>query len=174
MIKLLALALALVMVLSLTACGGKTDPAPSGSGTTDPGTSQQEPSSSKENPDARYDFYLTDAQLEKIDSLGKSEENKTIVAQSVYDGYVKITVYTWSDSAAKFDDYAQYFVFNPGSRYASHLADYGSGYNILEQNDTDEWFCIGLKDDSSVGQIGLQTYEDILNYCQNGTGGDHV
>ena len=45
--KILALALALVMVLSLAACGGKTDPAPSGSGggsTTDPGTSQQQPS----------------------------------------------------------------------------------------------------------------------------------
>ena len=39
--KILVLALALMMVLSLAACGGKTDPAPSGSGTTDPGTSQQ-------------------------------------------------------------------------------------------------------------------------------------
>ena len=38
--KILALALALMMVLALAACGGKTDPAPSGNGTTDPGTSQ--------------------------------------------------------------------------------------------------------------------------------------
>ena len=40
--KLFALILALMMVLSLAACGGKDDPKPSGS--TDPGTSQQEPS----------------------------------------------------------------------------------------------------------------------------------
>ena len=45
--KLLTLALALMMVLSLAACGGKTDPAPSG--TTDPGTSQQEPSSTPDS-----------------------------------------------------------------------------------------------------------------------------
>ncbi len=42
--KILALALALMMVLALAACGGKTDPAPSGDNTSDPGTSQQEPS----------------------------------------------------------------------------------------------------------------------------------
>ena len=42
--KFLILALALIMALSLAACGGKTDPAPSGNDTTDPGTSQQEPS----------------------------------------------------------------------------------------------------------------------------------
>ena len=40
--KILALALVLMMVLSLAACGGKTDPAPSGGSTTDPGTSPQE------------------------------------------------------------------------------------------------------------------------------------
>lgn len=42
--KLLTLALAFVMVFALAACGDNTDPAPSGNGTTDPGTSQQEPS----------------------------------------------------------------------------------------------------------------------------------
>ena len=42
--KILALALTLVMALSLVACGGGKDPAPSGSSTIDPGTSQQEPS----------------------------------------------------------------------------------------------------------------------------------
>ena len=46
--KLLALALTLMMVLSLAACGGKTDPAPSGNSTSDPGTSQQEPSNTSD------------------------------------------------------------------------------------------------------------------------------
>ena len=41
--KILALALALIMVLALAACGGNEEN-PSGSGTTDPGTSQQEQS----------------------------------------------------------------------------------------------------------------------------------
>jgi len=49
--KILALALALLMVLALAACGGTTDPAPSGSGTqqTDPGTSQQGDNDTKPN-----------------------------------------------------------------------------------------------------------------------------
>ena len=42
--KLFVLLLSALMILCLAACGGKTDPTPSGSGTTDPGTSQQEPS----------------------------------------------------------------------------------------------------------------------------------
>lgn len=42
--KILAMVLALIMVLSLAACGGNNDPAPSGGGTTAPGTSQQTPS----------------------------------------------------------------------------------------------------------------------------------
>lgn len=49
--KLLTLALALMLMLSLAACGGTKDPTPSGSGTTDPGTSQQEPSSMPDDTD---------------------------------------------------------------------------------------------------------------------------
>ena len=45
--KILSLALALMMVLSLAACGAKTDPASSGSGTTDPGTQQTDPGASE-------------------------------------------------------------------------------------------------------------------------------
>ena len=41
--KLLTFLLAFIMALSLAACGGEKDPAPSGSDATDPGTSQQEP-----------------------------------------------------------------------------------------------------------------------------------
>lgn len=45
--KIFALALALMMVLSLAACGGGKDPAPSGSGTADPGTQQTDPGNSE-------------------------------------------------------------------------------------------------------------------------------
>ena len=47
--RILLIAIALVMVFALAACGGKTDPAPSGSGTTDPGTSSQQTPSSTES-----------------------------------------------------------------------------------------------------------------------------
>ena len=46
--KVLALALALMMVFALAACGGNDTPDSSGSGTTDPGTSQQTPSSTSD------------------------------------------------------------------------------------------------------------------------------
>lgn len=51
--KLFALLLAMTMALSIAACGGgNDDPAPSGSGTTDPGASQQEqPSSTPDEGD---------------------------------------------------------------------------------------------------------------------------
>lgn len=62
--KILALALALMLVLSLAACGGKTDPTPSGSGgsttdpgTTDPGASQQQPSNAPDKTEVSTDWY---------------------------------------------------------------------------------------------------------------------
>ena len=174
--KILVLALALMLVLALAACGGKTDPAPSDGDTTDPGTSQPEQSNNEDNPNMRYGFYLNDTQLEKIDSLGKCEENKTIVSEAAYESYhyAVITVYTWADPTAKFDSYHAYYFFNSENIYDNYLRDYGSSKNILEENKTDLWICVGLTDASSVGQTGLKTYEDILNYCKHGAGGDLV
>ena len=53
--KILALALALMMVLSLAACGGNDKPAPSGGGTTDPGTQQTDPGTSQQEPSSKPD-----------------------------------------------------------------------------------------------------------------------
>ena len=50
--KILAFSLALLMVFALAACGGKTDPAPSGSGTTDPDAQQTGQPSNTTDPDA--------------------------------------------------------------------------------------------------------------------------
>ncbi|MDO4540810.1 MAG: hypothetical protein Q4B48_06920 [Syntrophomonadaceae bacterium] len=55
--KLLALAMALIMVFALAACGGDTEPAPSGDGAADPGVSEQQPSDTSDDstPDPGID-----------------------------------------------------------------------------------------------------------------------
>ena len=58
--KIVVLGLALILALALTACGGEKDPAPSGDGTTDPGTSQQTPSGGEI-------FDITDDQINAAD-----------------------------------------------------------------------------------------------------------
>ena len=69
--KILALALTLMMVISLTACGGKTDPAPSGS-TTDPGTQQTEQPSNTPDPGTQQ----TEQPSDTPDSGDGNEENE--------------------------------------------------------------------------------------------------
>ena len=80
--KILAMALALMMVLALAACGGNEEN-PSGSGTTDPGTSQQAGNDSKSVATSKADGGQMDAdsdnaasyaeviELSKLDGIGK-------------------------------------------------------------------------------------------------------
>lgn len=105
--KLLTLALALMLVLSLAACGSKPDPAPSGSDTTAPGTSQQEPSNTPDDGDNKGDgtidrstvsgffasYGLTEADI-KPDGVGEG----TIEANEYIDSQAEVTYKVELDS----------------------------------------------------------------------------
>ena len=169
--KIVILLLALMMVLSLAACGGNKEN-PSGGGTG--GTSQQQPGGTSNN--SPYETALSETQLAKIDSFGKCEENKKIVAVNDFSNehYVKVCVYTWSDPKAVFDEYSKYYFFESADAYNQYKERQGDYLTILEDNEAENWFCAGLDENASVGQIGLKTYSDIYNYCAHGTGGDLI
>lgn len=162
--KILALVFVFIMMLSLAACGSKDSKK----------DSEKKEETTAEN--MKYGFYISDAQLTLIKSLGKCEDNAKIVVETVMDSqyYINVTVYTWTDSNAKFDSYKKYFIFNPGSAYQSHLNKYESDYVMIEKNDDAKWFCVGLNETDTIGQTGFTTYSEILNYYNSGTNGDLV
>ena len=95
--KLLALALVLMMVLSLAACGGKTDPTPSGGDTTDPGTSQQTPSGGGTNDTNTLAGHLEKYGLTENDI---QPEGATVEWNELSKD-IKVTVGSSQDDAAK-------------------------------------------------------------------------
>lgn len=90
--KILVLALALMMVLSLAACGGKTDPAPSGGDTTDPGTQQTDPGTSEPGSTPDPGTQSDGDQFEKYGLLGIIPDEATdIVCVRDIAGYMEYT-----------------------------------------------------------------------------------
>lgn len=94
--KLIILVFALMLVLPLAACGGKTDPAPSGGSTTDPGTQQTDDKGGEQTPVQTYDWptasYISDGM--KYTGTGEitrvSDESETHLGTNVRNIYVYI------------------------------------------------------------------------------------
>lgn len=98
--KLLVLTIVLIMALSLAACGGKTDPASSGNGKTDPGASQQEPSSTPGAVDTSTlngflaQFGLTESDLKPAEHFASFDYRVT--KNKSYQGTVTVNM-DWGD-----------------------------------------------------------------------------
>ena len=91
--KIAILLLAMMMVFALAACGGNDSPDPSGSGTTDPGTSQQ----SGENEDGKID---TSTVSGFFASYGLTETD--IKPAGVGEGTIKTNEYIESQAEVKY------------------------------------------------------------------------
>lgn len=143
--KILALALALVIALSLAACGGKDDPKPPAAGSSDtqqadPSISQQEelsrtPNESTPSNDesttsdgaAEFEGAYSDAQLEFISSLGKTETGKRLVCFNEYDPTLAIYVVEW-DEAENQSTSILVYTFNLNQEYYERDRDVAANY----------------------------------------------
>ena len=181
--KILALFLTLIMVFALAACGENTEEP----NNDNPGVSQsgennddQNGKNNDDNPNMRFGFYLLDSSLEKIDSLPKTEEGKRVVSRTVRDGappyHVSITIYTWSDPNAMYDEYEVYYFWNHPSNLTDRLADetFMSGYTVTEKDEDAAWAKFELKDGIGEGELGMMTYSDIYNYVKHSSVQDIV
>ena len=138
--KLLALALAFAMVLALSACGEKS-PTPSESGNDNPSTSQQQEQPS-ETPDENtpsndentasadtmeFEGDYSDAQLEFISSLGKTESGKRLVCFNEYYPTLAIYVVEWDEATNKSTSVLVY-TFNLKQEYYERDRDVAVNY----------------------------------------------
>lgn len=150
--KILTLTLALMMVVALAACGGKDDPKPSGS--TDPGTSQQQ--AQTPNPGASQDQMPSgeeteDAYVAEADVIGTTVENERIVTQRL-------------QFAGAYDRYYEVYLFENGlltEAYDYFFFDSDEGYNNALSNELD-WMI--------TEQSALSRYYAITHTFMSGTG----
>lgn len=146
--KFLALVLVLMMALSLAACGGEKAPASSGSGTTDPGTSQNgESNDNKSGNDGRIqttgktwdDLSEYTAELPKPDFVADSP----LVLESVGDQFLRFQAV----DGTTVDDV---------KAYISEMED--AGYTVQSGSDSGETY---------IGEVADTNGNIVLNYSYN-------
>lgn len=148
--KFFALTLAFMMALSLTACGGKDTSKPSGNsgvGDIPPASTQQTASgTNQEQPDdtpgesaqpedagaasnvtPEFEGAYSDAQLEFISSLGKTESGKRLVCFNEYYPTLAIYVVAWDEAASKCTSVLVY-TFNLEQEYYERDRDISAAY----------------------------------------------
>ena len=128
--KLLTLALALMMVLSLAACGGKTDPAPSG--TTDPGTSQQQPSSTPDDSKPSGGEEIPDDTSEPTDPSEWPDNEYTRLVPKP-----KTVTVTEMDLSDNYCAIATTWTIEETIEYAGQIKAAGFDQDVIEQSGTD-------------------------------------
>lgn len=163
--KLIALLLALIMACSFVACekneGSSDDAAES---------TKSEIKGSAE----RFGFFMRNDTLAKIDSLGKTEENKRIVELYVSKAsyLVSVSVYTWTDPESMYDTCETYYFFNNESGYNQEISlAEDSGKTIVEKNADELWLkyeSTGAadKEDRSI-EWGNLSYNDVYQCISN-------
>ena len=153
--KLIALLLAILMVFSFAACDKKEDSS---------GDDKVERKGSAE----RFGFFMLDTTIAKIDSLGKTEENKRLVELYVNKSnyYVSVSVYTWSNPESMYDTCETYYFYNSDSGYNQEISLAQSDGKIIAEKNFDElWLkyeSTGEIDSQNRGvEWGNLTYSDV-------------
>lgn len=164
--KIIALLLALIMACSFVAC--EKDEASS-----DDDAAESTKSEIKGSAE-RFGFFMRYDTLDKIDSLGKTEEGKRVVELYVNKAsyLVSVSVYTWSDPESMYDTCETYYFYNSESGYNQEISlAEDSGKTIVEKNADELWLkyeSTGAadKEDRSI-KWGNLTYNDVYQCISN-------
>lgn len=164
--KLIALLLALIMVCSFVACEKDEN-------SSDDDVAESTKSDIQGSAE-RFGFFMRNDTLAKIDSLGKTEENKRIVELYVSEAsyLVSVSVYTWSDPESMYDTCETYYFFNHESSYNHEISlAEDSGKTIVEKNPDALWLkyeSTGAADKENRGsRWGNLTYNDVYQWISN-------
>lgn len=164
--KFIALLLALIMACSFVACEKNED-------SSDDDAAESTKSEIKGSAE-RFGFFMRNETLAKIDSLGKTEENKRIVELYVNKSsyLVSVSVYTWSNPESMYDTCERYYFYNSESGYNQEISlAEDSGKTIAEKDPDALWIkyestgAIDIEDRSI--EWGNLTYNDVYTCISN-------
>ncbi|MDO4540105.1 MAG: hypothetical protein Q4B48_03225 [Syntrophomonadaceae bacterium] len=162
--KLLALAMALIMVFALAACGGDTEPAPSGGDTADPGTQQTDPGASEPEPSDQDDpGDVVEWPDNEFTNLIPQPEGGTVFSEDAVDNaYFEghtMTMTDWSVEDCK--AYAEALIAagfdKPGAGFDSVvITDNDSIYSFGAENEDGVYVTFGTSVAQKTGSISIQ------------------